>query len=80
MFTRVLWPHKGQREIWVIENCITGLPRWPSSEESTCQCSRHKFDPWSGEIPHAMHHGSWAYGGEPGGSDVQLLGPSSCKY
>ena len=29
------------------------LPCWPSGKESTCQCRRHGFDPWSGKIPHA---------------------------
>ena len=24
---------------------------WLSSEESTCQCRRHGFDPWVGKIP-----------------------------
>ena len=24
----------------------------PRKKESTCQCKGHKFDPWSGKIPH----------------------------
>ena len=28
----------------------TGLPWWLSGNKSTCQCRRHRFDPWSGEI------------------------------
>ena len=28
-----------------------GLPRWLSRKESTCQCKRHRFDPWVGKIP-----------------------------
>ena len=28
-----------------------GLPRWLSGKESTYQCRRHGFDPWSGKIP-----------------------------
>ena len=31
-----------------------GLPWWLSDKESACQCRRHRFDPWSGKIPHAM--------------------------
>ena len=31
--------------------CISGLPRWQSGKESTCQCRRHRFDPWVGKIP-----------------------------
>ena len=33
---------------------ISGLPWWLSGKESTCQCRRHGFDPWSGKIPHAV--------------------------
>ena len=29
----------------------TGLPRWFSSKESTCQCRRHWFNPWVGKSP-----------------------------
>ena len=29
-----------------------GLPWWFSSKESACQRRRHKYDPWSGKIPH----------------------------
>ena len=29
------------------------LPRWLTGKESSCQCRRHRFDPWSGKIPHA---------------------------
>ena len=30
---------------------LDGLPRWLSGKESTYQCRRHGFDPWSGKIP-----------------------------
>ena len=35
-----------------IEVCkhIEGLPRWLSDKESTCQCRRHRFDPWVRKI------------------------------
>ena len=29
------------------------MPWWLSGRESTCQCTRHGFDPWYGKIPHA---------------------------
>ena len=32
---------------------ILGLPCWLSGKESTCQCRRHRFNPWSRKIPHA---------------------------
>ena len=30
-----------------------GHPWWLSGKETTCQCKRQEFDPWSGKIPHA---------------------------
>ena len=30
---------------------VFALPRWLSSKESTCQCSRRGFDPWVGKTP-----------------------------
>ena len=30
---------------------LKGLPWWLSGKESTCQCRRHRFDPWVGKIP-----------------------------
>ena len=30
---------------------ILGLPWWLRGKESTCQCRRHRFDPWVGKIP-----------------------------
>ena len=30
-----------------------GLPWWLRGKESSCQCRRHTFDPWSEKIPHA---------------------------
>ena len=30
---------------------ITGLPRWLSGNESTCQCRRYGLDPWVRKIP-----------------------------
>ena len=33
---------------------LSGLPWWFSGKESACQCRRHRFNPWSEKIPHAM--------------------------
>ena len=33
-----------------------GLPWWLSGKESVLQCKRHRFDPWSGKIPHAAEN------------------------
>ena len=30
-----------------------GLPLWLSGKDPTCQCRRHRFDPWSGKISQA---------------------------
>ena len=43
----------------VRHNCATelrlterqGLPWWLSGKECTCQCRRHRFDPWSDRFP-----------------------------
>ena len=40
-----------------------GYPSWPCGRESAWQCSGHRFDPWSGKIPHAAEQPSlctWA--------------------
>ena len=28
------------------------FPWWLSGKEPTCQCRKHRFNPWSGKIPH----------------------------
>ena len=38
----------------IFKNRLKGLPWWLSSRESTCQCRRHRFNPWSSEILHAV--------------------------
>ena len=35
---------------------MIGLPWWLSGKESTYQYKRHRFDLWSGKIPHATEH------------------------
>ena len=30
---------------------IVRLPKWLSGKESTCQCRRHRLDPWVRKIP-----------------------------
>ena len=37
-----------------LKNHEMGLPWWLSDQESTCQCRRHRFDPWLAKISHAM--------------------------
>ena len=55
------WRHK---ELDTTEHLT--LSRWPSSKESSCQCRRHVFDPWSRKIPHAVEQLSpWATTTEP---------------
>ena len=44
----------------------SGLPWWRSGWESACQCRGHRFEPWSGKIPHAAEQlGPWATITEP---------------
>ena len=38
----------------VFNNATFRLPWWLSGKESTCQCRRGRFDPWSWSIPHGM--------------------------
>ena len=44
---------KGRKNDEIKMGC-PGLHWWCSGEESACQCTGHRFDPWSGKIPHAM--------------------------
>ena len=46
------------RKLHFLSSCLCwrllanlGLPWWPNGKESTCQCRRHRFDPWSRKIP-----------------------------
>ena len=58
---------------WCWENWIAtckimklGLPWWHSVWESTCQFRGHRFERWSGKIPHAVEQlGPWATTAEP---------------
>ena len=58
-----------------------GLAWWHSGKESSCKCSGHRFDPWSGKIPHASEQLSpCATTTEPGkphywAQVLQLLNP-----
>ena len=55
-----------------------GLPWWLGGKESACRCWRHKFDPWSGKIPHEAHVPQvlslWSRALEP-----QLLSPRAAS-
>ena len=44
------WSYKWQL-IWVVIKTKTGLLWWLCGKESTCQCKRHRFNPWVGTIP-----------------------------
>jgi len=37
----------------ILKGETAGRPWWLSGKETTCQCRRQEFDPWSGKIPHA---------------------------
>ena len=51
------------------------LPRWLSGKESAHQCRRHRFDPWSGKIPHAVEQLNHNYSAPM----QQVLKPSTLK-
>ena len=54
----------------ILYTAYSGLPRWFNDKESTCQCRRHRFNPWIGKIPWRRKcnplQDSWDF---PGGSD-----------
>ena len=64
---------KGDKMAWIsprgarLSERVQGLPSWLSGRESTCQCSRHQFDPWSWRIPHAAEQLS------PGTTTTELV-------
>ena len=63
-------------EVW--ENM--GLPSWRSSWESACQCRGHRFEPWSGKIPHATEQlGPWATTTEPARLEPVLRNKRGCN-
>ena len=50
--------HAASRKL--VKNTYLGLPWWRSGWESACQCRGHRFEPWSGKIPHAAEQlGPW---------------------
>ena len=48
------WQSTGAGFTVMNRNVTAGLPWWLSGKESTCQCRRHGFDPWSGKIARAV--------------------------
>ena len=40
-----------QQDFKFVKIVVQGLPWWLSGKESTCQCRRHRFDPWVMKIP-----------------------------
>ena len=65
------------------------LPWWLSGEESTCQCRRHGFYPWSRKILYAVvtksvSYNCWACALEPRSHNywahvLKLLKPCQCQ-
>ena len=42
---------KSQMRVLYIGMCLLGLPWGLRGKEATCQCRRHRFNPWVGTIP-----------------------------
>ena len=88
-FSWVLWVilaiiklQQGFVETFYLEP-IRGLLSWLSGKESTCKCRRHRFDPWSGRIPHASEQLSLrATTTEPvlESPEIKTTEPTSCNY
>jgi len=59
-------PSLGQALLSFFVKYNEGLLWWLSGKESTCQCRRHRFNPWSRKTPHCcratktVHHNCWA--------------------
>ena len=49
---RMQWHYTGMENM--LKNPSGGFSWYFSSKESAWQCRRHRFDPWSGKIPHAV--------------------------
>ena len=59
-----------------------GLPRWLSGIESTCQCRRHRFDPWVRKLPWGREWKSTPVffpGKFPGQWSLVAYSPWGCK-
>ena len=41
----------GKEGLWLQVLFLLGLPRWLSGKGSTCQCRKHRFNPWVRRIP-----------------------------
>ena len=70
------WSPKYTNSSWSSISIKQGFPGDYMVKESTCQCRRHSYDPWSGSIPCAAEQLSLrATTIEP-----VLLQPRSCNY
>ena len=51
------WARHGFTFLILDRQCLLkvdlGLPWWLSGKESSCQCRRHRFNPWFGKTPQA---------------------------
>ena len=72
----------------VILKSVPRIPWWFSGKKSTCQCRRHRFDPWSGNIPHTseqpalqskLHYNYWACALELGSHNSWTQAPQLLK-
>ena len=57
------------------------LPWWLSGKESTCQCRRHRFDPWVGGSPGEGNGNPFLYSclGNPIDREAWEANPWGCK-
>ena len=58
---------------------LEGLTWWHSGQESACQCRGHRFNPYSGKIPHAVEQLS-PRTTTTEARMLQLLKPTRCNY
>ena len=59
--------------------CMGGLPWWRSGWEPAYQCRGHRFELWSGKIPHAAEQpGPWATTAQPARLEPVLRSKRGC--
>ena len=65
--------------LFTTANLWAGLPRWLNGQESTCQCRRHRFDPWVGKDPLQKETATHLPGKSHGQRTLAGYSPGGCR-
>ena len=60
--------------LYIVEYICQGFPGGSDSKESTCQCRRHRFDPWVGKNPGVENGNPLQYSGLENPGRLQSMG------